>query len=587
MCSSYKHAIEDTFAALHIPAHLRQESRWLNGISYTIAINGLDQAIQALEALPFVTELEVVGRMIRSENLVDITSSDKEVQSVLHEAAQTDSNTRDRKHATGTSIDLDYGDSQSQLERIGVPALHKLGYTGQGVIISVLDSGFNQRHESLAGLTVIGAYDFVYNDTNVEDEPGENSASHHGTATWSNIGAKKSGKLYGGSYDASYILCKTEDIRSETSIEEDNFVRAIEYSENLGADILSASLGYDRWLVWGDLDGHHSLIARVGNRAVDLGLLMVVANGNAGSKGIGTPADMDRVLSLGALDRDNRVASFSSRGPTFDGRIKPDVSAPGVAVKVALFSSTDRYERLSGTSFATPLTAGVAGQLLQAHPTWTNMQIRDAIVNTARRDSTTVPNNEYGWGIVDALAAHQYTHPNLAALCTAPYGTWNTTTSKCICNAGYYNSDCRTQKLKCLDWCSSLCTYSGDCLCMTQQQGRCTLDSIVLSTPWTCDRKQYSDGAFCDCQCGLFDPDCDDESLPVRGCSGNASWRCARFGNQGRCTEDRSSPSPSFPSPPETEQPPTQTPAPKMRKSTVAYGALSSILLVLLSFIVR
>ena len=610
ICVAFKVAVETALKSLSFPVSLRQESNWLNGLSYSVAVSDLPRAVELVKPLSFVSEVEVVGRMIRQRLDSESFSSSHDVQSAasLRSASSSGIGVRVGRGGSGGAkeissvtsisssrgnlIDLDYGDSLDQLTRIGIPPVHRMGYDGTGVVIAVLDSGFNTQHESLRDLNVVAAYDFVFNDTNVVDEPGERDASNHGTATWSNIGGKKPGQLYGGAYGASFILCKTEDVRSETAIEEDNFVRAIEFSERYGADILSASLGYDHWLVWSDLDGKHTVIARAGKRAIDLGLLFVVANGNAGMRGIGTPADMDRILSLGALSTTNEaMATFSSRGPTYDGRVKPEVSAPGVGVKVALFNNVLGYARLSGTSFATPLTAGVAALVLQVHPTWTNLQIREAIIKTSAPKGSPIPNIEFGYGVVSAINAIAYIFPtsSAASRCIAPNGTWNQTTNICDCAPGFYDTDCAATKLKCADYCQGVCTQEGECLCVNGVAGRCTRRDVT----WTCPRIQFNDRSVCHCNCGLYDPDCKDSSLIITGCA-NAGDMCIELNSRGVCAPSQGTPPASTPASPPNTPTPSETPhtittpsAIHAAKSHPAAAALTSILLTILNFLIR
>jgi hypothetical protein len=618
VCMSHKIAVEAALKSLNTVS-LRQESKWLNGASYTISVSDIPRAVSILESLSFVSELDIVGRMIHSQVVIEESGKSSYSNTKINRDISEDSEVRHleilrsaevsrlempkhpryakngKRNIELNQVELNYGDSADQLNRINVPAMHRLGYDGSGVVIAVLDTGFNRNHESLQPLTVIAAYDFVYNDTNVADEGPESGAMNHGTASWSNIGARFSGKLYGGSYAASFVLCKTEDVRSETSTEEDNFVRAIEYSEQYGADILSASLGYmGDWMKWSDLDGQHTIIARQGKRAVDLGMLFVVANGNAAARGIGTPADMNRILAVGALAPNNNLASFSSLGPTADGRIKPEVSAPGVNVKVAKWNDITGYAYLSGTSFATPLTAGAAGLLLQSHPEWTNMQLRDALMYSATPKPNS-PDIQYGWGIVNTLAANSYTPlTSSASLCSLPYGNWNTTTSTCECTDQYYNSDCRTRKLPCKSWCPGLCATNGQCLCMDAGMYRCNRGTIAQSIRWTCDRLLYNDGQKCNCNCGLYDPDCDNTSLPIDGCFTSQAL-CQNNGNYSSClfppgampepstTAPVLSPSAPMITPTATEEP-NDSPSPKKRSH---YGIFSSIMLSILSLLVR
>lgn len=598
ICNSYKFETIDVLKALPYRAVLRQESRWTNAISFTVAVSDLRLAVSLLSPLSFVSEIEIVGRSVRPNDYLSVvseTTEESQESAINHNLKSKDEVEvgKERKDSSDT-LALDYGASGSQLSRMGIPALHERGLNGSGVIISVLDTGFNHQHQSLERVKVADVYDFVYNDTDVRDMYYEEGASSHGTAAWSNIGAMAPGQLYGGSFGATYLLCKTEDTRSETSVEEDNFARAIEWSEERGADILSASLGYDSWHKWSDFDGKTSIIARTGNRAVDLGMLLIVANGNAAANGIGTPADMDRVLSLGALGASNdAMASFSSHGPTYDARIKPDVSAPGQGILVADFKNVGGYLTLSGTSFATPLTAGVAGLLLQSHPTWTNRQLRDAIVYSATPKGN--PSVTFGFGAVNAVAADDFTpktDEEIISLCFPPYGAWNDEKKECSCTGKYYGSDCRMEKLACRQWCPGLCSSpanDAECLCTPTNRRRCTRTSPTDSTAWTCARETYADGISCDCGCGLYDPDCDNAELPIRGC--NSGETCSRDGYLSRCSG-----SPGFtPTVPNTPpSPPTQHQEPKGNQSPPSdkqhktkYGIIISILMSIFALIAR
>lgn len=542
-------------------------------------------ALSLLTPLSFVSEVEIVGRTVRSDSAIAEEASTSQHSFADASAHLVHNNVADVvKKQSGEALDFNYGTSRSQLERIGIPHLHALHLNGSGVIIAVFDTGFNRAHESLLHLKIDAVYDFVYNDTNVDDETNDaQGASRHGTAALSNIAAMSPGNLYGGSFGATFLLAKTEDTRTETSLEEDNFARAIEWSEAKGADIISASLGYDTWHSFSDFDGKTSVITRAGNRAVDLGVLFIVANGNAGVRGIGTPADMDRVLSLGALGSTNtELAYFSSRGPTSDSRIKPDVSAPGSSIKVAFYQDPAEYVQMSGTSFATPLTAGVAGLLLQSHPEWTNRQLRDAILYSANKTSARTPNIEFGFGVVDAVAANAFnpkTDEEIKALCVAPYGSWNESRRACVCSGDYYNSDCRTQKLACRSWCPGLCLTperNATCSCTKSAKNRCVSNPTIEAAAWTCPASRFANGTACECGCGLFDPDCDNPRLPIVGCSGNAT-QCIRDPLNtaiAKCSESSPAAEPVEPSSEGT-------------KKNHKYGILASIVLSIFGLIMR
>jgi subtilisin family serine protease len=307
---------------------------------------------------------------------------------------------------------LDYGDSYGQLAQINVPAVHDRGLHGEGVIVAVLDGGFdNLGHEAFVTTRILAAHDFVNGDDDVGDgtDLGEGS---HGTATLSTLGGFKEGRLIGPAFAAGFILAKTENSESETIVEEDNWAAAAEWAEGLGADVISSSLSYFSFddpttsYRYEDMNGETAISTRAADLAAARGVVVVNSAGNAGfsERGtIGAPADGNQVLSAGAVDPDGGRTSFSSVGPTADGRIKPDLAAQGRAVKIAASEATDLYRRANGTSFSCPLIAGVAALVLQAHPDYSVEQVSFALRSTASQASA--PDNLLGWGVVDALAA--------------------------------------------------------------------------------------------------------------------------------------------------------------------------------------
>ena len=308
------------------------------------------------------------------------------------------------------SAALPYGDSFSQLDQIGVPILHRLGYSGRGVVVALLDTGFRRTHEVFRNARVIGARDFVNGDDDVAFDPNDpdDYSDSHGTGTWSVLGGYAPDRLIGPAYGADFLLAKTETEKFEQPIEEDYWVAGIEWAESLGAEVVSSSLGYTDWYTFADMNGLTAVTTRAANRAVELGVVVVNAAGNergAAWNHIIAPADGFEVLAVGAVSSSGAIASFSSPGPTADGRIKPEVCALGVNNRLAanLADGTDAYDRGSGTSFATPLIGGVAALLLEAHPEWTPREVRAALLASAGRAAA--PDNDFGWGIVNAAAA--------------------------------------------------------------------------------------------------------------------------------------------------------------------------------------
>ena len=285
-----------------------------------------------------------------------------------------------------------------------------MGLHGEGVLVCVLDSGFELDHEALRQVEVWGQRDFVNGDDDPSFDPRSDipTQSNHGTAVLSTIAGFAPGKLIGPAYRADYLLGKTERIASELPIEEDYWCAGVEWAESRGADIVTSSLTYHAWYRWHDLDGRTAVASRAANLALSRGLLIVNAIGNMGAVegSIGAPADAPSAISVGAVNGIGNLARFSSVGPTYDRRVKPDLVAPGVGIFTALARTYDRYVALSGTSFSTPLVAGCAALVMQRHPDWGPEMVRDALMMSASRAER--PDNRYGWGIVNARDAVFY-----------------------------------------------------------------------------------------------------------------------------------------------------------------------------------
>lgn len=384
---------------------LRQQSRWLNAASFILS----SDATAIVSRLPFVKSITPVAVFFGK-------NESRGMGSKLGRLIKT--------------AELDYGPSLDQLAMIHVPELHSLGITGNGVIVGMLDSGFRWRaQESLQTRHVIAEHDFLNNRDSTSNGPGDDVAQDfHGTLTMSVLGGYKPGQLIGAAYDVDFILAKTELIYpslfadTDSIREEDMWAVGIEWMESLGVDVVSSSLGYNDFVdttsyTWahGDFNGRTTVSARAAVRAAELGVLVCDAMGNEGNgDGITgtmlTPGDADSILSVGAVDFSRQLAYFSSTGPTNDGRIKPDIVAPGVGVYGAdILPSDTSYVYEQGTSLSTPLTAGSAALLLSARPELTAMQARDALRNNADTidvsDYPTRPNNFTGWGLVNPWKA--------------------------------------------------------------------------------------------------------------------------------------------------------------------------------------
>lgn len=313
-----------------------------------------------------------------------------------------------------------YGPSAMPFRRLNVFGLADRGIRGRGVRIAILDTGFETGLSAFDSATVVAQRDFVGDslapDSVVRNEPGDApQASRHGTAVWSLLAARVPGVLMGIAPEAEYILAKTEDVRSERRVEEDNYVAALEWAHSLGARVVSSSLGYfdfDDGFAYtqAQLNGDIAVTTMAADAAAQRGILVVTAVGNTDSparaRTLVTPADGDSVVAAGAEDSLGTLAGFSSRGPTADGRIKPDLLAPGVSVWVRDTQSPSGFGRLDGTSFATPLLAGVGALLRELHPGLGPMDIRDALRRTGTNAAT--PDASRGWGRPDAVAAASF-----------------------------------------------------------------------------------------------------------------------------------------------------------------------------------
>jgi|GEM_PF-1510271 len=392
----YDIPLEETYITQISPYinKIRTESRWLNAVSAEITTENIEK----IAALSFVKKIDIV-RKGKSRRMF--------------------SDEKNPENPFSSKYLIDYGSSLTQLEQINVPAVHDMGFHGENVVICIMDAGFNTlEHEVFSTMSILGQYDFVNNDANVDDGT-DMGTGDHGTMTLSTIGGYKSGNLIGPAYGANYVLAKTENTDSETSLEEDNWVAAAEWAEsNFGPDVTSTSLGYitfDNGTGYSasELDGNTSVITIGADIAASLGILVVNSAGNEGSgvTTIGAPADGDSVLAVGAVDATGTRTSFSSVGPTGDGRIKPEIMAMGSSVYVASPGSTNSYTTADGTSFSCPLTAGGAALLIQMVPNASNMDIINAIKMSGSNASA--PNNQYGWGILNVLEAYYYLAPKI------------------------------------------------------------------------------------------------------------------------------------------------------------------------------
>jgi serine protease AprX len=366
---------------------------WFNAVSAYLT----DEQITELKKFPFIKKIEPVKTLKYKK---DIYSSDRAGQ--INKASL-----------------LDYGASFTQLELSNIPDVHRRGIDGSGVLIGFLDTGYEwQTHEALSHRDIIAEWDFIFNDNNTANQPGQDPPGHsdHGTYTLSITAGYKEGQLIGAAYNSSFLLAKTEWVPTETHLEEDNYAAALIWMDSLGVDITTSSLGYstfDDWsYTYGDMDGNTTIVSKAANEAFNRGIVTITSAGNEGNSSwfhITAPADAFNILAVGAVTNANQLATFSSRGPTSDGRIKPEIVAQGVQVFGAYPTNPTGYRFANGTSSSAPIAAGAAGLLLSAHPHLKNTQIRNIFLETSGNAAS--PNNERGYGLINASNA--VTFPNL------------------------------------------------------------------------------------------------------------------------------------------------------------------------------
>ncbi|HEY9113172.1 MAG TPA: S8 family serine peptidase, partial [Bacteroidales bacterium] len=293
-----------------------------------------------------------------------------------------------------------------QIDQINGIPLHNNGYTGEGVVIAVLDGGFEGANvhpvfDSLwANNRVLGTKDFVHVNGNVFTE------SQHGKMVLSDMAAYDPGTMIGTAPLASYWLLRSEYVLTENLIEEYNWVSAAEFADSVGADVINSSLSYVDYDMteWShdyeDMNGVTCISTIGADIAVSKGIFVCNSAGNSGNDSfpwIGAPADGFDVFAVGALKDNGQRASFSSIGPTADGRIKPDIMALGQGSTIAV--GDDGVASGSGTSFASPIFAGMVACLWQANPTMNVQQLQAAILESSSNADT--PNNNIGWGTPD------------------------------------------------------------------------------------------------------------------------------------------------------------------------------------------
>lgn len=368
-------------------AQIRLRLRWRN----YVVVSADSALVDSIRRLPFVRAVQPIGEAPLPQRVLP---SPGEIPEHLT--------------AEGACGVFDYGASRWQLDMLAIPELHRRGWTGEGVLLGVLDTGFRWRGRApFAGLRVLAEWDALQDDSITAVAPGEPEAQDfHGTAVLSLLAAVSPGKLIGAAPGATYVLAKTEDITRESHFEEDAYAAALEWMEALGVDVVSSSLGYREFdsteLSYDaeQLDGQTTIVAQAVREAARRGVICVTAMGNSGARGLVSPADA-ATIAVAAVDSNGGRAAFSSVGRR-GAELRPSLAAPGVAV-VAIGTATEEPIRISGTSAATPLVAGVIALLLGARPELTPEQVRSALLRTASQGA--YPDTLLGYGIPNVLAA--------------------------------------------------------------------------------------------------------------------------------------------------------------------------------------
>lgn len=299
-----------------------------------------------------------------------------------------------------------YGWAFDQIDMLNGLPIHQDGFKGQGMLIGVLDAGFTNLQDAVI-LNSVFEENRIVAMRNISKQSSDIFQNgNHGTYVLSTMAGDAPSQYMGTAPEASYLLCTTEDASMESRVEEIYWIIGAEYADSMGVDIINTSLGYTVFdegednYSYSDMNGNTTYISKASNTAASRGILMVTSAGNEGNKPwyyISAPADADSVLAVGAVTAGKDAAAFSSRGPTFDQRIKPNVMALGAGA--AITNLSDGVMTGNGTSFASPIIAGMAACLWQSVPQAKAIQVFDAIEKSAHLFET--PNDSMGFGIPD------------------------------------------------------------------------------------------------------------------------------------------------------------------------------------------
>jgi subtilisin family serine protease len=344
-------------------------SRWLNAL----VVRASEENWKFIAQLPFVQETEWL-----------------EANSVI--AAEIPTTTFN----SSKTSEFETSEAQHQLDLLEPNQFKERELFGKNTIIAVLDAGFtdaeNVDHLSHLFLNhqIIATKDFLKKTESIY------SHSEHGTEVLTYLAGKNDSVQFGLATEASYLLARvTPNVGLFRFLNDIQWIQALEWADENGASVVNSSLSFTNQLyVRKDLNGRTCKISIAANTAMDKGILVVNAAGNELQNSweiIGAPADAERILTVGSVDpKTGYVSSFSSVGPTADGRLKPDVCAPGEL----LYPDDDEYKQIQGTSFATPLVCGFAACVRQLHPEWNTEKLWSEI----RKSGSLYPYFDYAHG---------------------------------------------------------------------------------------------------------------------------------------------------------------------------------------------
>lgn len=399
-------------------ATVREESRWLRAVS----VEASPSILRRISEWPSVMAIRAVGRVRiagatgTASAVGRATSPDGAAPAAAVEAPRATA--RAAAPVQQAQDSTYFGPNWRTMRDMGIPVAQVEGYRGTAIRVAILDTGFDLGHESLSTRTVVATRDFVNGDTNVDDQPGDPPGqTRHGTRVWSILGAFRPGTMVGAAPDAEFILAKVKSEPALSTADEDRWVAGVEWAESLGARVIVSALYFrtgftDRPdIPYGALNGDSTVTTRIADQAARRGVLVVNAIGDLGPNPgtLAAPADADSVLSVGAVDATGQPARFglaagTSRGPTADGRIKPEVVARGTSMFAASSTSPAAYDiGLEGTSYATALVGGVAVLFTQAWPELSAAAARRAI--TLAGSQAGAPDNAIGAGVPDVASA--------------------------------------------------------------------------------------------------------------------------------------------------------------------------------------